>query len=63
MAKELKITLVRSGIAHPKDQKATITSLGLRKLNSSVVLPDNPAIRGMVSKIAHLVKLEEVNEG
>ncbi|MBW3631697.1 MAG: 50S ribosomal protein L30 [Chloroflexi bacterium] len=56
----LRITLVRSTIGRPADQGRTIKSLGLRKLNSTVERPDNPSIRGMVNKISHLVKVEEV---
>ena len=56
----LRITLVRSTIGRPSDQGRTIASLGLRKLNSMVERPDNPSIRGMVSKIRHLVTVEEL---
>ena len=56
----LRITLVRSTIGRPADQGRTIASLGLRKLNSTVERPDNPSIRGMVSKIRHLVNVEEL---
>ncbi len=60
MADKLKITLVRSTIgAIPKHRK-TVKSLGLRKLNKTVIMPDNPAIRGMVKQVQHLVKVEEV---
>ncbi len=58
MAK-LKITLVRSTIGRPKDQRATVQALGLKKLNSSVIQEDVPQIRGMVNKVSHLVKVEE----
>ncbi len=58
MAK-LRITLVKSGISNPEDQKRTLKSLGLRRLNQSVVQEDSPAIRGMITKVKHLVKLEE----
>ena len=54
----LRITLVRSTIGRPADQGRTVASLGLRKLNSTVERPDNPSIRGMVSKIRHLVNVE-----
>jgi large subunit ribosomal protein L30 len=57
----LRITLVRSTIGRPADQGRTIASLGLRKLNSTVERPDNPSIRGMVSKIRHLVTVEELS--
>jgi large subunit ribosomal protein L30 len=56
----LRITLVRSTIGRPADQGRTVASLGLRKLNATVERPDNPSIRGMVTKIRHLVQVEEV---
>jgi len=60
LAQKLKVTLKKSGIGYPEAQKRVIQSLGLRKLNSSVVHADTPAIRGMVRKISHLVTVEEV---
>lgn len=57
---QLKITLVRSVIGRPDDQERTVRSLGLRRVNQSVVRPDQPAIRGMVHKIQHLVNVEEI---
>lgn len=60
MANQLKITLKRSVIGRPEDQKITVRSLGLRKTNHSVVQPDNAAIRGMVNKVKHLVEVQEV---
>jgi len=59
----LKVTYVKSSIGYAKDQKATVRSLGLRKLHQSVVHNDTPAIRGMVFKVKHLVKVEEVGDG
>ncbi|MCU6711687.1 50S ribosomal protein L30 [Paenibacillus sp. J5C_2022] len=59
MAK-LQITLVRSLIGRNEKQRATVESLGLRKIRQSVVLNDTPAIRGMVHHVSHLVKVEEV---
>jgi ribosomal protein L30 len=59
MAK-LRITYSKSSIGYSKDQKATVRSLGLRKLNSIVVRDDTPATRGMVFKVRHLVRVEEV---
>jgi large subunit ribosomal protein L30 len=59
----LRITLVRSTIGRPADQGRTVASLGLRKLNSTVERPDNPSIRGMVEKIHHLVRVEEIPAG
>ena len=61
MAK-LKITLVRSVIGRPETQRRTVRSLGLRKLNSFSILPDDPTIRGQIFKVKHLVKVEEVAE-
>jgi large subunit ribosomal protein L30 len=58
MAIKLKVTLVRSGINRPYDQKLTIRGLGLTKMHKSVVLNDTPAIRGMIRKVSHLVKVE-----
>ena len=57
---KIKITQVRSKIGSTKRQKATLEALGLRKLNGSVEQTDSPEIKGMVSKVKHLVKIEEV---
>jgi large subunit ribosomal protein L30 len=57
---DLKITLVKSTIGSIPKHKKTVEALGLRKLNKTVVLPDNPATRGMVFQVKHLVKVEEV---
>ncbi len=59
-AKQLKITLVKSTIGCLKDQQATIVALGLKKLNSSVIQPDNACTRGKIFKVKHLVTVEEV---
>ena len=59
MAK-LRIKYVRSSIGCPQDQKDTVRSLGLRKLQHTVEHDDNPAIRGMIRKVNHLVQVEEV---
>lgn len=59
MAK-LRVTWVRSSIGRPKDQKATVRALGLRKLHQTVEHDDQPAIRGMIRKVIHLVQVEEV---
>ena len=58
--KKLKITLVKSTIGAVPKNRATVESMGLRKLNSFVVLPDNAATRGQIRQVAHLVKVEEV---
>lgn len=57
---KLKITLVRSIIGRPETQRKTVRSLGLRKLNSFSILPDDPTVRGQIHKVAHLVNVEEV---
>lgn len=57
--KKLKITLVKSPISSLKDQKATVEALGLHKLNSSSIQPDNACTRGKIFKVKHLVKVEE----
>lgn len=56
---QLKITLKRSVIGRPQKQRKVVESLGLTKVNSTVVQPDNEAIRGMVNAISHLVDVEE----
>ena len=56
---ELKVTLVKSTIGAVPKHKKTVEALGLKKLNKSVVLPDNAATRGMVEQVRHLVKVEE----
>ena len=58
--KMLKITLVKSPIGAVPKHKATVQSMGLRKLNKSIVLPDNAATRGQIQQIRHLIKVEEV---
>jgi len=58
-AKKLKVTLVRSPIGRVQKQKDTIAALGLRKMHHSVVQSDTPVIRGMINKVAHLVKVED----
>jgi large subunit ribosomal protein L30 len=60
MTAKLKITLVKSLIGRPENQRVTVKTLGLGKLNSIVVQNDTPQIRGMVNKVAHLVTVEEV---
>lgn len=58
MQQKIKVTLIRSGINRPEDQKRTIRGLGLVRLHQSKVVPDNLAIRGMIRKVAHLVRIE-----
>lgn len=59
MAK-LQITLVRSLIGRPETHRKTVNTLGLRKLNQTVVHNDNVAIRGMANQVKHLVKVKEI---
>lgn len=58
---QLKITYTKSSIGYAKDQKATVRSLGLRKLHQSVIQQDTPAIRGMAFKVRHLVTVEAID--
>ncbi|WP_088106059.1 50S ribosomal protein L30 [Halalkalibacter urbisdiaboli] len=60
MAKKLEITLTRSLIGRPEDQRVTVNTLGLRKMHQSVVQEDNAAIRGMVNKVSHLLTVKEI---
>lgn len=58
--KKLKVTLVKSPIGYNKEQSKITEALGLKKLNHSVILPDNDSVRGSIFHIKHLVKVEEV---
>lgn len=58
--KKLHITLVKSAIGYSEKQKATVRALGLHRINQTVEQADNPVIRGMVMKVNHLVKIEEL---
>lgn len=57
--KMLKVTLVKSPIGAVPKHRATVNSMGLRKLNKTILLPDNAATRGQIQQIRHLVKVEE----
>ena len=59
MAK-LSVTLVKSTIGRKDDQIATVKALGLKKLRDNVIQEDNPAIRGMINKVSHLVEVQEI---
>lgn len=59
MATQLKITLVKSHIGRPSAHRAVLLGMGLNKTNKSVTLSDTPEVRGMIRKVAHLVKVEE----
>jgi large subunit ribosomal protein L30 len=56
--KKVKITLVRSLIGTRESHRATVRGLGLRRLNSSSILEDTPAVRGMINKVSYLLKCE-----
>jgi large subunit ribosomal protein L30 len=56
----LKVTLKKSPIKSTKSQRETVKGLGLRKLNSTRLLPDTPEVRGMIGKVSHIVECEEI---
>ena len=56
--KTIKVTQTRSPIGRPKDQRATLIGLGLNKINRTSELEDTPAVRGMIRKVSHLVRVE-----
>jgi len=56
---KLRITLVKSGIGYERSQRRTLTSLGFHRLNQTVIQEDSSALRGMINKVRHLVKVEE----
>ncbi len=56
----LRVTLVKSVIGSKKDQIATVEALGLKKIRDTKEHADNPQIRGMINKVKHLVKVEEI---
>ena len=57
--KTVTITQIRSGLGRKKDQVQTLTGLGLGKLNSTRELEDTPSVRGMINRVAHLVRVED----
>ena len=57
--KRIAVTLVRSGVTRPETQQRTLRGLGLTRMNRTVRLKDTPAIRGMIRKVSHLVKVVE----
>jgi large subunit ribosomal protein L30 len=62
VSSQLVIKLVRSGIGHPKKQKITLATLGLRRLGRTVVHNNTPQIRGMLRKVRHLVSVQTIEE-
>ncbi len=61
MAKQLKLTWTKSFIGCPETQRATIKSLGFKKLQQSLIKEDCPQIRGQINKVQHLLMVEELN--
>ena len=61
--KKLRVKQVRSGLGRPAKHRATLAALGLRKHQQTVVHEDNPAIRGMIGQVRHLVQVDELAEG
>lgn len=62
MERKLKITLIKSFIGRPEKHRRILRGMGLTRMNRTVILNDTPQIRGMVNKVCHLVKMEEVND-
>ncbi len=60
---KLKIRLIKSGHGRIPKHRKTLMALGLTKIGRDVVMPDNPAVRGMIGKEAYLLKVEEVEDG
>lgn len=60
MSKVLRITLKKSMIGRPEKHRRVIQSLGLRKLNKTVVLKDTPTVQGMIRKVSHMLAVEEI---
>lgn len=56
----LKVTQIRSGIGRKRNQRETLRTLGLKRINDVVIKEDRPEIRGMIATVPHLVKVEEV---
>ena len=62
MAEKLVVTLLRSQIGYPRDQRDTVRSLGLRHIREQVEVTDTPAVRGMLHKVRHLIRVESGGE-
>ncbi len=56
----VRVTLVKSVIGYTQDQRATVKALGLRRMHASVIHKETPQIRGMINKVSHLLRVEEV---
>jgi len=59
MSAEFKVTLVRSHIGKPANQRAVLNGMGLTKMNKTVILKDTPEVRGMIRKVSHMLRVEE----
>jgi large subunit ribosomal protein L30 len=59
MPSMLRITLIKSAIGYSERHKRTVKAMGLRRMHQTVEQPDTPEVRGMIAKVAHLVKVEE----
>jgi large subunit ribosomal protein L30 len=57
--RRLRVTLVKSAIGYAKDQRLTVEALGLSKVGQTRVMNDSPAVRGMITKVSHLLSVEE----
>lgn len=57
--KVIRVTLVQSPIGYPEPQKRTVRALGLRRMNQTIEHQDSPAVRGMITKVVHLVRVDE----
>jgi large subunit ribosomal protein L30 len=62
VVKKLRVVLVKSPIGNPTRQKRTVKALGFNHVNQAIVHPDNASVRGMIFKVNHLVRVEEVEE-
>ena len=60
---KIRITWIKSGIGYPRDQRQTLRALGLHRLNQVVEKTDSMSIRGMLTKVGHLLKTEVVSDG
>ena len=61
MASRLKVTQIKSAIGNKPNQRETLRTLGLKRIGDIIVKEDSQSVRGMVSTVAHLVKVEEIN--
>lgn len=62
MSKKLRIQQIRSGINAKEGHKRTIRALGIRRMQQTVIQPDNPQIRGMIHAVRYMVKVEEIDQ-